>query len=443
MSEVLLFSLVAILFLSLGFGIGYLVGKLLFHSEITLSEWEDLKKQKTILETKFSELEFRYKELLQKNEIDSQKLREIELQKISLETEYKNILANLDIAKKEWEENKKFLTQEFSNIAQKILVDNSQRLQASSLLSLETFLKPFQENLNRFEQKLEHTQKTHTEESISLRTEIKKLAEMNQAMSEETQNLTRALKGESKLRGNWGEAILERILEASGLEKGIHYRVQETHYDESNSLKRPDIIIDLPENRHLIIDSKVSLVAYENYCNALTREEQVKFLKEHIQALEKHARELSEKKYQNLNNLNSPDFVLMFVPIENALNLVLKEKEDFFQYFFSKNVIPVTSLTLLFTLKMVVNLWKQENQNKNAQEIAKEAGLLYDKFSEFCKDLQTIGKSLEATNKAYEQALNKLKDGRGNLISKAEKIRKLGANNTKDLPFLSNEETNS
>jgi DNA recombination protein RmuC len=441
MPDIALYALTAILFLTIGIAAGYYLGKLAFQSQITRKEWEDLTKEKTILETKYSELEYRFKELNLKEETQIESIRTLEIENAKLESDYKNILTNLDISKKEWEENRKNMQQEFASIANKILLENSERIHNNSLLSLESFLKPFKENLNRFELKLESTQKHHTEESISLRTEIKKLAEMNQTMSEEAQNLTRALKGESKLRGNWGEAILERILEASGLEKGIHYRVQESFTDDGNSIKRPDIVIDLPDQRHLVIDSKVSLIAYENYCNSENREDRTRFLKEHIISMERHARELSDKKYHSLPELNSPDFVLLFVPIENALNLVLKEKEDFFHYFFSKNIIPVTSLTLLFSLKMIGSLWKQENQNKNSKEIAKEAGNLYDKFADFCKDLLSIGSSLESTQKHYENAIKKLSEGKGNLVTRAEKIRKLGANTTKDLPISDSEDS--
>lgn len=424
---------VSIIFLTIGIGIGYLLGRLLFKTNLSQAEWDELKKQNAILETKLSEIETRFKDTLHKQENLEKNYQELLTQKISIESDFRNTLANFDIQKKEWEESKKNLAQEFSNIAKSILLENSERLQNHSILTLENFLKPFKENLQKFEQKLESAQKEQAEQSISLRAEIRSLTEINKTMSQEAQNLTRALKGESKLRGTWGEGILEKILEASGLEKGIHYRTQETLKDEANQNKRPDIILELPEKRHLVIDSKVSLVAYENYCNSETKEEKQKYLKEHINSVEKHAKSLAEKNYQTSNQLNSPDFVLMFIPIENALNLVLQEKSDFFQYFFSRNIIPVTSLTLLFTLKMISNLWKLENQNTNAKEIAKEAGLLYDKFVDFTKDLSLVGVHLDKTQKFYEEAMKKLKSGKGNLISKAEKLKKLGANNTKEL----------
>ncbi|MCX7997689.1 MAG: DNA recombination protein RmuC [Leptospiraceae bacterium] len=420
-----------------GLGLGFLIGKMIFKTNHTQLEWDELKKQNTISETKLTELELRYKDILQKKEELEKIYQETLTQKISIESDYKNTLANFDVQRKEWEESKKTIAQDFSNLAKTILLENSERLQNHSLITLENFLKPFKENLLKFEQKLEATQKEQAEQSISLRTEIRNLAEMNKTMSQEAQDLTRALKGESKVRGTWGERILERVLEASGLEKGIHYRTQETLKDEDNQTKRPDVILELPENKQLIIDSKVSLVAYENYCNAETKEERQKYLKEHITSLEKHAKTLAEKNYQTVNEINSFDFVLMFVPIENALNIVLQEKTDFFQYFFSRNVIPVTSLTLLFTLKMIHNLWKLENQNANAKEIAKEEGLLYDKFVDFTKDLSSIGNYLDKTQKSYEDAMKKLKEGRGNLISRADKLKKLGADTTKELEFSS------
>ncbi len=427
----------SISFLIIGIIIGYFLGRFLFKTNLTQTEWDEIKKENAILLTKLSELEYRFKDVLQKKEELEKSYQELLIQKTSLESDFKNTLVNFDIQKKEWEENKKNLAQEFSNIAKNILLESSERLQNHSLLTLENFLKPFKENLQKFEQKLDFTQKEQAEQSISLRTEIRNLTEINKTMSLEAQNLTRALKGESKIRGNWGEGILERILESSGLEKGIHYKVQETLKDEENRIKRPDIILELPENKQLIIDSKVSLLAYENYCNSESEEEKRKYLKEHIGCIEKHAKSLAEKNYQTSNQLNTPDFVLMFVPIENALNIVLQEKGDFFQYFFSRNVIPVTSLTLLFTLKMVSNLWKLENQNTNAKEIAKEAGLLYDKFVDFTRDLISLGNNLNKTQKSYEDAMKKLETGKTSLLSRAERLKKLGASNTKELEISS------
>ncbi|MCB1178734.1 MAG: DNA recombination protein RmuC, partial [Leptospiraceae bacterium] len=200
------------------------------------------------------------------------------------------------------------------------------------------------------------------------------------------------------------------------------------------SIKRPDVIIDLPEGKNLVIDSKVSLIAYENFCNTEDKGERNKFLAEHIRSVEKHAKELSDRNYQLNNNLESPDFVLMFIPIEAALNIVLQEKEDAFQYFFAKNIIPVSAINLLFVLRMVGNLWKQENQTKNAKEIAREAGNLYDKFSDFVKDLQMIGNNLDTAQKNYETAMKRLTTGKGNLITRTEKLKKLGANTSKEIP---------
>ncbi len=417
-----------------GLFVGYWIGYTIHKGNYSQEEWNSLSKEKNLAEIKLSELQFHLSEEKQTHQKKSEELRELEKRHIALESDFKNTLANFDISRKEWEESRKNLTNEFHNIANKIIVENSERFTQSSITTLDNFLKPFKDNLENFSRKIDTTREMQIQDSISLKSEIARLTDMNRLMSEEAQNLTRALKGESKLRGNWGEVLLERILEASGLEKGIHYRIQESLVNEDKSIIRPDVIIDLPENKNLVIDSKVSLVAYENYCNSEDSTERAKYMHEHIRSIERHAKELSDKNYQLNQQLQSPDFVLMFVPIEAALNLVLQEKEDAFQFFFSKNIIPVSAVNLLFALRMVGNLWKQENQHKNSKDIAIEAGNLYDKFSDFIKDLQSIGHSLDSAHKNYESALKKLSTGRGNLISRVEKIKKLGANTSKEIP---------
>jgi DNA recombination protein RmuC len=268
-----------------------------------------------------------------------------------------------------------------------------------------------------------------------LKAELKKLYDLNNKISEEANNLTKALKGDVKKQGNWGEVVLERILERSGLNEGEQgYQKQFSDTTEDGKRIQPDIVINLPDNKHIIVDSKVSMIAYERAVNAESEEERVKCVKEHLVSLRTHIKGLSEKHYQTASMLNSPDFVLLFVPIEASFGVAIQEDHELFTYAWDQKVVIVSPSTLLATLRTISSIWQQENQTRNAIEIAKQGGALYDKFVGFIADMETIGKNLLTTQKTYDSAVNKLHTGAGNLVRRAENIKKLGAKATKELP---------
>ncbi|MDX5586106.1 MAG: DNA recombination protein RmuC, partial [Aureibaculum sp.] len=270
----------------------------------------------------------------------------------------------------------------------------------------------------------------------ALRQQIIGLKELNEQMSKEAVNLTKALKGDSKTQGNWGELILERVLEKSGLEKDREYVLEKSfNTDEENKTRlRPDVIINLPDNKKMIVDSKVSLTAYEQYVNSENEDDKVQFLKEHITSLNRHVTQLSEKKYEDIYEIESPDFVLLFVPVEPAFAVAINSDDQLYNKAFEKNIIIVTPSTLLATLRTIDSMWQNEKQQRNAIEIARQAGALYDKFEGFVNDLTRVGKKMDEAKVEYRGAMNKLVDGRGNLITSVEKIKKLGAKAKKSLP---------
>ena len=325
-------------------------------------------------------------------------------------------------------------TLEFENIANRLLKQHSMEFSESSNKNISELLNPFKEKLLTFENKVNQAYDNEMREKISLKEEVKHLIQMNQQMSEEANNLTRALKGDVKKMGNWGEVLLERILESSGLEKDTMYKTQVSSTSEEGKRSQPDVIVYLPERKHIIIDAKVSLVAYERYSMAETDEERKQFAKEHLQSVYAHVKGLSAKNYQSTEGLDSPDFVLMFLPIEASFSVAFKEDTELFEFAWKNKIVIVSPSTLLATLRTVQSIWKLENQNKNAQEIAKQGALLYEKFVGFVEDLQKVGTYLQSTQKSYDDALGKLSTGKGNLINKVETLRKLGLKPNKNIP---------
>jgi len=337
--------------------------------------------------------------------------------------------------RKEVEDMQKKLTTEFENIANKILDEKTQKFTDQNKTNLDTILNPLKERIKDFEDKVDKTYKAESNERITLKAEIKQLVELNKQVSDEANNLTKALKGDNKAQGNWGEVILEKILERSGLSKERgEYKTQVTLENSYGETIKPDAIIYLPDNKHIIIDSKVSLVAYQSYVAADTEEERGIFLKEHIKSLKNHVTLLSDKLYSSANSLNTPDFVLMFLPIESSFGIAVQADQEIFSYAWDKKIVVVSPSTLLATLRTIAAIWKQEMQTKNALEIARQSGALYDKFVAFVEDLDDIGKNIERSQNAYDAARNKLEEGKGNLISRAEKIKELGAKASKSLP---------
>jgi DNA recombination protein RmuC len=322
---------------------------------------------------------------------------------------------------------------EFASIAERLLKEKGTEFTGQNKLALESLLNPLRERIQQFEKKVDDTHKEGRDQHVQLKTQIEGLFQMNQRLSLEAQNLTTALKGENKKGGNWGEVVLERVLESSGLEKGREYRVQPSYAGETG-LQRPDIVIDLPDNRHLVIDSKLSLVAYERYCAAETAEAAEIDLDAHIQSIRQHIDGLSAKKYQDIHALNSVDFVFLFMPVEPAFIEASKKDPALFQAAFARNIVLVSPSTLLATLRTVASIWKQENQNRNVREIARQAVALYEKFVGFLADLDKVGKSIATAQETFNEARAKLAQGKGNLVSRVENLRKLGAKSDKSIP---------
>jgi DNA recombination protein RmuC len=330
--------------------------------------------------------------------------------------------------------NQTLLSEQFRNLANNILEDKSRRFTEMNKQNMEATLLPLQDRLKEFEKQVNETYDKESKQRFSLEHEIKNLRELNARISTEAVNLTNALKGHSKTQGNWGEMILERVLEMSGLVKGREYDVQVSMEGSDGRRFQPDVVINLPEGRHLVIDSKVNLIAYERYCSLDEGPERELALKSHCVALRRHFEDLSVKRYQDLYKLNSLDFVLLFVPIEGAFTLAVQFDSSFFDEAFSRNIVVVCPTTLLATMRTIGHIWRQEKQNQNVKEIVTQAGDLYDKLAGFVKDMQEVDSKLHAAQKSFDSAFNKLSTGRGNLLSRAEKIRALGAKTSKQLP---------
>ncbi|MFZ4739573.1 MAG: DNA recombination protein RmuC [Bacteroidales bacterium] len=353
------------------------------------------------------------------------------------EVEYRNVVEKLNTQKAELEEIQKKFTIEFENIANKILKQNSQEFTTTNQKNISDILNPLKEKIQLFEQKVQETHIQGVRDNTSLREEVKKLYELNSKISVEANNLTKALKGDNKKQGNWGEMVLERILERSGLIKGEEYETQFTARNDHNEILRPDVVIKLPDNKHIIIDSKVSLIAYEQYVNAEAIEDKEKFSKLHIDSLKSHVKGLSDKSYASSDAFNTPDFVLMFLPIESSFSIAIQQDIELFNFAWDKRVVIVSPSTLLATLKTVESIWKREKQTQNAIEIATEGGKLYDKFASLVDDLKRLGNQLDTVQKTYQEANKKLHTGSGNLIGRVEKLRQLGAKNTKSIAEVS------
>lgn len=349
------------------------------------------------------------------------------------ETELKAMLERLQEQKAELEKLQERFTKEFENLANKIFEEKSQKFTEQNRTQIDVLLKPLGEKIKDFEKKVDDVYKDETKERASLRGEIMKLHELNQQMAKEAHNLTRALKGESKTQGNWGEFILETVLEKSGLRKGQEYRTQQSFTSEAGSRQQPDVIIDLPDGKNMIIDSKVSLVAYERFIAAETEEEKMAALKEHTFSVRKHIKDLSDKKYQDLYQLNSLDFVLLFMPIEPAFAITVQADAELFNDAFTKNIIIVSPSTLLATLRTVANIWRQEYQNRNVQKIAEEAGAMYEKFVGFTEAMIDLGKRLDSSKELYSDAMKRLSTGPGNVIKRIENLKKLGLKVNKEI----------
>ena len=353
----------------------------------------------------------------------------------SLQADYDNLQEKLAEQKGEIEKLQEKFIKEFENLANKIFEEKSSKFTEQNKTNLKEILDPLKERISEFQNKVEETNKESIDRNAALRQQLSSLKEMNLQMSQDAQNLTNALKGEVKTMGNWGEMILERILEISGLEKDREYIIQESVTTEDGKRLQPDVIVRLPDKKNIIIDSKMSMVAYEKYTSLDDEKEKQIALKEHILSIRSHLKNLSSKGYQNLFQNESLDFVLMFIPIEGAFALALQNDNSLYNYAFGEmNIIIVSPTTLLATLRTIENIWKQEHQSRNVIEIAKQSGALYDKFVGFIDDLIDLGTRMDQAKNSYEGAMKKLSEGTGNLVNRAEKIKKLGAKTSKSLP---------
>ncbi len=351
-----------------------------------------------------------------------------------LKANNENLETRLVEQKDELEQLNLKFTKEFENLANKIFEAKGQKFTEQNEKLVKDLLNPLGDKIGDFQKRINDIYQEDTKDRTALKEQIKNLSDLNKQMSRDADNLTKALKGDTKTQGAWGEFILESILEKSGLVKDEQYQIQTSFTSEDGKKQRPDVIIRLPEDKNIIIDSKVSLTAYERFSSAEDENEKTTALKEHVISIKSHVKSLSEKNYQNLYELKSLDFVLMFVPIEPAFGLAVQNEQSIFNDAFEKNIVIVSPTTLLATLRTINNIWQQEKQNKYALEIAKQSGALYDKFVGFVEDLIDIGKKIDSSKDSYTNAMKKLYDGTGNLVRRAEKIKELGAKATKSLP---------
>ena len=431
MEQYILFGIVFVVAILIGAFIGKLLSKINFEkTNASLQERNAvLSESKLNAERTISQLQLEQRQ----QQAEKENIIKVNIQQ---DSDIKYLNDKLNEQKAELEKIQEKFTKEFENLANKILDEKSTKFTEQNKENLKTILNPLQEKIKLFEDKVDKTHRESIDYHAALRQQIIGLKELNEQMSKEAINLTKALKGDSKTQGNWGELVLEKVLEKSGLEKDREYFIEKSFSttDENKVRLRPDVIINLPDNKKMIVDAKVSLTAYEQYVNADDEKDKNKYLKEHISSLNRHVDQLSEKKYEDIYEIESPDFVLLFVPIEPAFAIALNNDNQLYNKAFEKNIVIVTPTTLLATLRTIDSMWQNEKQQRNALEIARQAGALYDKFEGFVTDLTKVGKKMDEAKLEYKGAMNKLVEGRGNLITSVEKIKKLGAKAKKALP---------
>ena len=436
MTEFVAYFFIALVFSLIGFFIAKLILRFKLEKEKTSLEKENstlkervvlIQQSKDIVENNFIEHQKEFKGLLQEKE-------NLIVKNANLNSDIINLQEKLADNKTEVNKLQEKFKNDFEVLANKILEDKSNKFTEQNKENLKTILSPLQEKIKTFEDKVEKTHKESIDYHAALRQQILGLKELNQQMSKDTLNLTKALKGDSKLQGNWGELVLERVLEKSGLEKDREYFIQQSFTNDEGKRVLPDVVIHLPDNKKMIVDSKVSLTAYEQYVNEDDESLKEQYLKNHVVSLKRHIEQLSEKKYEDIYKIESPDFVLLFIPIEPAFAIALNADDQLYNKAFEKNIVIVTPTTLLATLRTIDSMWNNEKQQRNALEIARQAGALYDKFQGLLSDLIGIGKRIDDSKKEYSNAMNKLFEGRGNLITSVEKLKKMGAKAKKSLP---------
>jgi DNA recombination protein RmuC len=401
--------------------------------ELKILHQTENEKQDSYFKTKLGELAESISKIEQEREEIRKEKDLLNTELARRNSEYENLQKLSDKRDEEIELRQEQLRKDFEILATKILDEKSEKFTLQNKENIKNILNPLQEKIQLFEKKVDDTQKESISMHSSLKEQLLGLKDLNQQMTKEATNLTRALKGDSKMQGNWGELVLERVLEKSGLEKDREYFVQQNFTREDGSRVLPDIVLHLPDNKKMVIDSKVSLTDYERYVNAEDDEREL-YLKAHINSIRRHVDQLSDKKYEDLYDIESPDFVLLFIPIEPAFAVAINADNSIYNKAFEKNIVIVTPSTLLATLRTVDSMWNNEKQQQNAIEIARQAGALYDKFHGLVTDLTGVGKKIDDAKKDYSSAMNKLVEGKGNLITSVEKIKKLGAKAKKALP---------
>jgi len=434
--ELITYFLIGLIFSVIGLYVGKLLAKINFEKEKT-----SLEKEKSTLEERIL-LSQQSKEAVENNYTNlqtevkkNQQEKEHLLQKNSIQdSEIKYLQKKLEEHQKEVENLQKKFTNDFEVLANKILEEKSTKFTHQNRENIKNILEPLEKKIQNFEKKVSDSDLKRAGFQSALETQLKNLEQLNAQMSKDTINLTKALKGDTKMQGNWGELVLERVLEKSGLEKDREYFVQQSFTSEDGKRVIPDVVIQLPDNKKMIVDSKVSLVAYERFINEEEETLKNQHLKEHINSLKRHIEQLSDKKYEDIHQIDSPDFVLLFIPIEPAFAVALNADNHLYNKAFEKNIVIVTPSTLLATLRTIDSMWNNEKQQRNAIEIARQAGALYDKFQGLLADLVGIGKRIDDSKKEYSNAMNKLFDGRGNLITSVEKLKKMGAKAKKSMP---------
>ncbi len=427
MNETLLFLLLVVISVLIGAFIGTLFARLKNKSET--SKLEERLEQSQQQEVKLNE---RFETALLEREAIRKEKDFLNLELTRRNSEFENLEVKLREQKREVEKLQEKFTNDFEVLANKILESKSEKFTKQNKENIDGILKPLQEKIEKFERKVDDTHKESIDRHAMLRQQIIGLTALNEQMSKEATNLTKALKGDSKTQGNWGELVLERVLEKSGLEKDREYFVQNSFTTDYGKRVLPDVVLHLPDNKKMIIDSKVSLVAYERFVNEDDKDVQVQFLKEHISSLKKHIEQLSEKKYQDIYEIESPDFVLLFIPIEPAFAVAINQDNSLYNWAFEKNIVIVTPTTLLATLRTIDSMWNNEKQQQNALEIATQAGRLYDQFVNLTEDLLKVGNQLNTVKGSYDSTMVKL-TGKGNLITRVEKLKKLGSKASKQI----------
>jgi DNA recombination protein RmuC len=428
------------IFLITGIAIGLAAGYFITLSRFSKKMQSDpavmiqLDKEKSLLQQQCTTLKEQNEDLKAEARLQVSEMMRIGSELAQWKADHKNVEEKLSQQKQEMEQLHLQLKEQFENIANRILNDNSQRIQQQHKDKLDDLLNPLKEKIDKFETRVKETHEERIREHQSLKEQIGQLQTLNKTIGDEARNLTSALKGQSKTQGNWGELILEKILIRSGLTRGREYEMQSSMTGEDGRRLQPDVIIHLPDNKHLVIDAKVSLISYERYFNTEDEIQKAGYLKEHLGSIRRHVKDLGSKNYQQLYELNTLDFVLLFVPVEPAFALAVENDQELFNEAFEKNIVIVTTSTLLATLRTIASIWRIELQNRNALEIARQSGEMYDKFAGLVDELIIVGNRLKTTKDSYDETMKKLHTGKGNLLSRVEKIRQLGLKTTKSLP---------